>query len=89
MSSRKTKGATSAHKVDLYAIELSCPLDLIFNYAQLMGDEVPRCLSGKEPSCQCRRHGFNLWVGKIPWRKAPVFLLEESLEQRSLTGYSP
>ena len=26
--------------------------------------------SGKEPACQLRRnkrHGFNLWVGKIPW----------------------
>ena len=29
--------------------------------------------SGKEPACQCRRckeHGFNPWVGKIPWRRA-------------------
>jgi len=22
-------------------------------------------VSGKEPTCQCRRHGFNPWVGKI------------------------
>ena len=22
--------------------------------------------SGKEPACQCRRHGFNPWSGKIP-----------------------
>ena len=22
--------------------------------------------SGKEPTYQCRRHGFNPWVGKIP-----------------------
>ena len=29
--------------------------------------------SSKEPACQCRRckrHSFNLWVGKIPWRRA-------------------
>ena len=29
--------------------------------------------SGKEPTCQCRRHkgcGFDPWVGKIPWRRA-------------------
>ena len=26
-------------------------------------------LSGKEPTCQCRRHGFNPFVGKIPWRR--------------------
>ena len=28
--------------------------------------------SGKEPTCQCRRHerlGFNPWVGKITWKK--------------------
>ena len=27
--------------------------------------------SGKEPTCQCRRlkrHGFDPWVRKIPWR---------------------
>ena len=32
----------------------------------------PGGTSGKEPACQCRRpkrHGFNPWVGKIPWRK--------------------
>ena len=23
-------------------------------------------LSSKESACQCRRHGFNPWVGKIP-----------------------
>ena len=42
---------------------------------------------------QCRRHGFDPWVGKIPWRRAwqptPVFLPEESHGQRSLVGYSP
>ena len=30
---------------------------------------LPRRLSGKESACQCRRHGFNPWVGKIPWRR--------------------
>ena len=41
--------------------------------------------SGKESAGQCRRHkrhGFHLWVGKIPWRRArqptPVFLPGES-----------
>ena len=24
---------------------------------------------GKESACQCRRHRFNPWVGKIPWRR--------------------
>ena len=26
-------------------------------------------LSGKEFACQCRKLGFNPWVGKIPWRR--------------------
>ena len=26
----------------------------------------PLWLSGKEPTCQCRRHGFNPQFGKIP-----------------------
>ena len=41
--------------------------------------------SGKEPTWQCRRcrrHGFDLWVGKISWRRewppTPVFLPGES-----------
>ena len=47
--------------------------------------------SGKEPACQCRRcrrHGFNPWVRKKPWRRkwqpTPVFLPGESHGQRSL-----
>ena len=47
----------------------------------------------KESTCQCRRCGFDPWVGKIPWRKkwqpTPVFLPGQSHEQRSLEGYSP
>ena len=40
-----------------------------------------------------RRLGFDLWVRKIPWRRArqltPVFLPGKSHGQRSLVGYSP
>ena len=52
--------------------------------------------SGKESIGQCRRckrHGFSLWVGKIPWRRewqpTPVFLPGESHGQKSLEGYGP
>ena len=42
---------------------------------------------------QCGRPGFNLWVGKIPWRKewlpTPVFLPGEFHGQKGLAGYSP
>ena len=49
----------------------------------------------KEPTCQCRRgkrHEFDPWLGKIPWRKwqpAPVFWPWKSYRQRNLMGYSP
>jgi len=52
--------------------------------------------SSTESTCQCRsyrRQGFDLWVGKIPWRRkwqpTPVFLPGKSHGQRSLVGYSP
>ena len=27
---------------------------------------LPRWLSGEESACECRRHGFNPWSGRIP-----------------------
>ena len=54
----------------------------------------PSEASGKEPTCQCRRHQrlrFDPWVRKIPWRRArqptPAFLPGKSHGQRSLVGY--
>ena len=42
---------------------------------------------------QCRRPGFNPWVGKIPWRRkwqpTPVLLPGKFHGLRSLVGYSP
>ena len=57
-----------------------------------MGWELPWWYSGKESTYQCRRLGFNPWVGKITWRRkwqpAPVFLPGKAHGQRSLAGYS-
>ena len=48
---------------------------------------------GKESTCNVGDLGFNLWVGKIPWKRerlpTPVFLPREFPGQRSLAGYSP
>ena len=42
---------------------------------------------------QCRRPGFDPWVGKIPWRRqwqpTPALLPGKSHGWRSLVGYSP
>jgi len=38
----------------------------------------PGGASGKESTCQCRRHKrhrFNPWVGKMPWFKHTVSLI--------------
>ena len=42
-------------------------------YAYTWGFPFPSDDRGKEPACQCRRHKgqeFNIWVGKIPWRRS-------------------
>ena len=55
----------------------------------------PGGVSGEESTCQCRRLqrcSFDLWVGKIPWRRArqptPLFMPRESHGQRNLAGDS-
>ena len=69
----KQQGPTVQHR-DLYS--LSC------NERGL-----PRWLGGKESPCQCRRHSFDPWVGKIPWKRKsqsiPVFLPGKSHGQRA------
>ena len=51
----------------------------------------PGGTSGKEPTYQCGRLRFHLWVGNIPWRRAwqptPIFQPTESHGQRSLVDY--
>ena len=34
----------------------------------ILTDGFPWWLSSKESTCQCRRYGFNPWVGKILWK---------------------
>ena len=44
-----------------------------------------RWLRGKQSACQSRRHWFNPWIGKMPWRgkwqPTPVFLLRKSTDR--------
>ena len=50
-------------------------------------------LRWKRICLQCRRGGFDPWVGMIPcrkkWQPTPIFLPGKSHGQRSLAGYSP
>ena len=57
---------------------------------------LPLWLSDKESACQCRgcrRHRFDPWSGKMPWRGkwqlTPVSLTGEAHGQRRLACYSP
>ena len=57
---------------------------------------LPRWLSGKEPTCQCRtskRHRLKSCVRKRPWRRKwqpiPVFSPGKAHGQRRLMGCSP
>ena len=67
-----------------------------FNNFAIHTEGFPAGARGKESICQCkrhRRHGFDPWVRRIPWRRewqpTPVFLPAESHGQRSLAGYGP
>ena len=54
---------------------------------------LPRWNSGKEFACQCKRCGFDPWVGKIlwsrKWQPTLVFLVTKFHGQKRLVGYSP
>ena len=64
----------------------------MFRWYQRWSKVFPRGASGKEPTCQSRRHwrqGFDSWFGKIPWRRGwqppPVFLPGKSHEREGAT----
>ena len=54
-------------------VDLTC---ILISLCCRMG--LPTWLSGKKPTCQCRRHWFDPWVWNISWRRkwqpTPVFL---------------
>ena len=66
----------------------------IFWEKRYLDQGFPDGASGKEPTCQCRRHKrfrFDPWIQKIPWRRkwqpTPLFLPGECQVLRSLVGY--
>ena len=65
----------------------------IFQAADFPHRGLPWWLRQYRICLQCKRPGFDPWVGKISWRRkqqpTPVFLPGKSRGQRSLAGYSP
>ena len=45
-------------------VEIS--ISSLYIFYMYINIELPWWLSGKEYTCQCRRYGFNPWVGRIP-----------------------
>ena len=80
------------HILMMFCTKISHTLNLLLNTPQgALG--CPGGTGGKEPTNQCRRrkrHGFDPWVGKTPWRRAwqptPALLPGEFHGQRSLVG---
>ena len=80
------------HYSNIFGILYTCS-EYWLNLSCLWG--FPGDTSGKEPSCQRKRHKrchFDPWVGKIPcrraWQPTAVFWPEEFHGQRSLAGCS-
>ena len=56
------------------------PHRVLLHFKNSIQQCFPHGPNSKEPACHCRkhkRHGFNPWIGKMPWRKerlpTPVF----------------
>ena len=85
----------NAHSLDVRNISFLVDSHVCGQRSNSMFSEglgCPRCLSGKEFACQCRRCGFRLWIGKILLEKMTThssILAGKSRGQRSLVGYSP
>ena len=67
---------------------------LLVGFMPLWG--IPRWPSGKEPAYQCsshKRHGFDSWVGRIPWNRkwqpTPVILPGKTGRTEEPGGYRP
>ena len=63
------------------------------NYLWDTGSVIKESAFNAGDHLQCKRPGFDPWVGKIPWRRKwqpiPVFLPEEPRGQRNWAGHSP
>ena len=69
--------------------------DSLYQHLGFAGLEHPRWhqwLKNPPANSGDKKHQFNPWVRKIPWRRTwqstPVFLFGETHGQRSLAGYS-
>ena len=71
----------------------TCTLSAFRQSRTVLKDVTSQAAQWGESTCQSRRHRFDYWVRKIPWRRkwqpTPIFLPGKSCGWRSLTGSSP
>ena len=48
---------------------MAFPLTGLFYNTKGQSSGLPKWLSSDEPTCQCRKRGFDPWVRKISWRR--------------------
>ena len=61
-------------KVEVLVNKEDHGFQILIKFRYILTDTLgfPGGASGKESTCQCRRHkrrGFNPWVRKIPWKR--------------------
>ena len=79
---RTESDTTETMQQQQYILPLMCLFELWFTHGLYLVVGFPHSSVGKESGLQCRRLGFNSWIGKIPWRRnwqpTPVFFPKES-----------
>ena len=68
-----TEPPEAPKKVEGWGREATVVQFYSYSIVRYMEMGFPGFTSGKEPACQCRRikrRGFDLWVWKIPWKRA-------------------
>ena len=80
------------HMYLFFALYLPFSKSIVSSFWIYINSGLPGWHNGKESACQCRRHGFDSCVGKIPqrrkWQPISVFLPGKSHGQRSWVGCS-
>jgi len=104
MNKREWQYETSSRENQLQNINRVAELNLLSSIDDIVYLDMGLILTSasqlvlvvKEPICQCRRckrHKFNPWIQKMPWRRAcqptTIFLPGKFHGQRTLASYNP
>ena len=86
LSSTSSYSLHNLMSIELVVLNKFC-INSVAVHQYLFG--LPKCCSGKESTCQCRRcrrHGFDPWVRNILWRRNDNPLQRSCLEDSTEKG---